>query len=297
MQICGDCVKEMKKIKSNTVDSVVSDPPYNIGFMSKEWDKTGIVNDINMWKEVYRILKPGGHMLIFNSTRTYHRMVCAIEDAGFEIRDTLSWIYGSGMPHGTDIAKQIESKIKTGSSNTQAFKKLKGEIAKSSMGYNTIHANNDRPNNYNGNNYIKNVEFQAEKAKKWCGWNTCLKPAQELICLARKPLEEKTVGENVLKYGTGGLNIDAGRIKTDEIITNHGHGENSSNGNGIWGKFSKIDKQQSEGQKSGRFPTNVILDEEASQILDMQSGNLKSGTNCVRTKEGTFFEHKGLGKI
>src|SRR5574344_1521004 len=143
MLICGDCVEEMKKIKSNTVDSVVSDARYNIGFMSKEGDKTGIVNDINMWKEVYRILKPGGHLLAFNSTRTYHRMVCAIEDAGFEIRDTMSWIFGSGMPHGADIGKQIESKLKTGSANTQAFKNLKGDKAKASLGYNKIHAEND----------------------------------------------------------------------------------------------------------------------------------------------------------
>src|SRR5574344_1113404 len=99
MIINGDCIEEMKKMKSNSVDAVISDPPYNIGFMSKGGDKTGIVNSVEMWEQVFCVLKPGGHILVFNSTRTYHRMVCAIEDAGFEIRDTMSWIYGSGMPH------------------------------------------------------------------------------------------------------------------------------------------------------------------------------------------------------
>lgn len=298
MIINGDCIEEMKKMKSNSVDAVISDPPYNIGFMSKGWDKTGIVNSVEMWEQVFRVLKPGGHILVFNSTRTYHRMVCAIEDAGFEIRDTMSWIYGSGMPHGADVGKQIESKIKNGSANTQAFKKLKGKKATVSMGYNKIHADNDRPKDYNGQEYVRDVEFETEEAKKWNGWNTALKPAQELICVARKPIEEKTVCENVLKYGTGAINIDDCRISHNEPLkTTSRHGrKNAVVMNDKSCGFDNTKNVMASANPKGRFPSNVILDEVSAELLDEQSGHLKSGTNCKRTKEGVFFEHGGLGK-
>ena len=298
MILNGDCIEQLKTLEKNSVDSVVTDPPYNIGFMSKGWDKTGTVNNVEVWKEAYRVLKPGGHLLAFNSTRTYHRMVCAIEDAGFEIRDTMSWIFGSGMPHGADIGKQIESKLKTGSANTQAFKNLKGDKAKASLGYNKIHAENDRPSNYNGKEYVRNVEFETEEAKQWSGWNTGLKPSQELICVARKPIEGKTVCENVLKYSTGGLNVDACRIEHNEPVrlTHRSNRREDSVFTDNNCGFDNTKNNISSANPKGRFPSNIILDEVASKLLDEQSGHLKSGTNCKRTKEGSFFEHGGLGK-
>lgn len=104
----GDCLVEMGRIADESIDSCVTDPPYELGFMSKSWDKSGIAYNVDMWKEVYRVLKPGAHLLTFGGTRTYHRMVCAIEDAGFEIRDTISWIYGSGFPKSANVSKAID---------------------------------------------------------------------------------------------------------------------------------------------------------------------------------------------
>jgi site-specific DNA-methyltransferase (adenine-specific) len=170
--INGDCIAEMKKMDANSIDSIVTDPPYEIGFMNKGWDNTGIAYNKKMWAEALRVLKPGGHMLAFSSTRTYHRMVCAIEDSGFEIRDQLAWIYGSGFPKSQNVGKMIAKKEK---------------------------------NLKNTKTYMPDV---------WNGWGTALKPAQEPIVLARKPLSEKTVAANVTKYGTGAIDIDASRVAT-----------------------------------------------------------------------------------
>ena len=105
---CGDCITLMQQIDDNSIDAIVTDPPYELGFMGKEWDNTGIAYNINLWKEAFRILKPGGYLLSFGGSRTYHRMVCAIEDAGFEIRDMIEWVYGSGFPKSHNIGKAID---------------------------------------------------------------------------------------------------------------------------------------------------------------------------------------------
>src|SRR3954463_16529953 len=104
----GDCIDVMRAMDDACVDAIVTDPPYELGFMGKGWDATGIANSVEMWREAYRVLKPGGHMLAFSSTRTYHRMVCAIEDAGFEIRDCINWVYGQGFPKSLDVSKAID---------------------------------------------------------------------------------------------------------------------------------------------------------------------------------------------
>ena len=215
----GDCLEVLKTIPDNSVDSVVTDPPYEIGFMGKNWDDSGIANNIELWQQVLRVLKPGGHLLAFSHSRTYHRMGVAIEDAGFEIRDQIMWIYGSGFPKSLNIGKKVE-------------------------GYE--------------------------------GWGTALKPAHEPIVMARKPLSEKSIAENVLKHGTGGINIDGSRIEIKEGDgTSAGHRtcnifetEKKSGGNG------SPDYETHEG---GRFPANIIFDEEAGQLLDEQSGNIKGG--------------------
>lgn len=210
---CIDCIVGMKELADNSVDSVVTDPPYEIAFMGKEFDKTGIAFSTDLWKEVFRVLKPGGHLLSFGATRTHHRMFCAIEDAGFEIRDCLMWLYGSGFPKSMDISKQIDD---------------------------------------------------VDQTKQWSGWGTALKPAVEPIVLARKPIAEKTVAANVLKYGTGAINIDACRVGIEE------RHNPSAKQNKVYGQFKG---KESEGRScSGRFPANLILDEQAGALLDEQSG-------------------------
>lgn len=240
--ICGDCLEVMKGRPDNSVDSIVTDPPYEFGFMGKKWDSAGIAYNVRMWKEALRVLKPGGHILSFGGTRTYHRMACAIEDAGFEIRDQLQWLYGQGFPKSLNIAFQFEKSLCERKDSEWYYKdtgkKMRGE-----------------------------PPFRHPQANKFAGWGTALKPAHEPICLARKPLSEKTIARNVLKWGTGGMNIDGCRIGT-EIV-----GARSSNVDGIAKRNLAFGMKEFEGNPSkGRFPANVILDEEAGRMLDLQSG-------------------------
>jgi len=268
-----DCLIGMKNILDNSIDSIVTDPPYELGFMGKAWDSTGIAYSVEMWREAYRVLKPGGHLLAFGGTRTYHRMACAIEDAGFEIRDCIQWIYGSGFPKSMDVAKSIEAKVLTGSANKDKFKELDGDKGITQLGYTKTHADNDRPNDYNGQEYNKKVYLHTPEAKQWEGWGTALKPANEPIVVARKPLSEKTVADNVLKWGTGGINIDGSRIPTTDKLDGGG----SSVDYDGWGKSLCGKTDSAKSNLLGRFPANVIFDEEAGELLNEQSGERKSG--------------------
>ena len=112
--IHGDCLVELKNLADNSVDSIVCDPPYELGFMGKSWDSTGIANNVEVWKECLRVLKPGGHLLSFGGTRTYHRMASAIEDAGFEVRDMIEWVYSTGFPKSLNLNKALQKKCKCG---------------------------------------------------------------------------------------------------------------------------------------------------------------------------------------
>lgn len=285
--INGDCIEEMRKLDDNSVDSIVTDPPYELGFMGKSWDSTGIAYNIDVWREALRVLKPGGHMLAFGGTRTYHRMVCAIEDAGFEIRDQMQWLYGGGMPKSMDISKAIDKKL-----GVQGEVIGERRFGKTSTGQASgWHTNNIAQTG-------KQAVFApaSDEATQWSGWGTALKPANEPIVVARKPLSEKTVADNVMRWGTGGINIDKGRIYRDPndrsgwSIT----GSKESDNRAMSGKnYERIPKPDND---KGRFPANVLFDESAAAILDEQSGTLKSGSNCTRTKTGTFLEHGGLGK-
>lgn len=234
----GNNIELLKTLEPNSIDSVLTDAPYGLSFMNKKWDYD--VPSVEFWKEVYRVLKPGGHILCFGGTRTYHRMVVNIEDAGFEIRDCIQWIYGSGFPKSLNIGKGID--------------KLEGnereEIDK-------IFPDGSKPREtqqlkiYNENEkYIGNPKY-TKCTSEWEGWGSALKPANEPIVLVRKPLDKKTIVENVKEWGTGGININGCRIGSD-IITTTGYGYNPT-------------------QHEGRFPSNVILDEEAAQVMDEQS--------------------------
>lgn len=269
----------LKKFPDNVIDSCVTDPPYGISFLNKKWDYD--IPTVEFWKEVYRVLKPGGHILVFCGTRTQHRMAVNIEDAGFEIRDILTWLYGEGMPHGYDIAKGIEGIVKKGNANTTEFKELKGDDKKKSLGYSRLaFEEGARPDHYCAEGTFKtNVEFVTEEAQYWSGWNTALKPACEFITLARKPISEKNIPLNVLKWGTGGINIDATRIELNgEVVP-----------------INKLEKWSGFGQEvrpsytptknvKGRWPANLLLDEVSAEMLDEQTGELTPGYSGEKSR-------------
>lgn len=271
--IQGDCLNILKTLPENSVDSIVTDPPYELGFMGKSWDNTGIANNPEMWKECLRVLKPGGYLLSFGGTRTYHRMACAIEDAGFEVRDMIEWVYGSGFPKSLNIGKAVD--------------KLQGnerEVVDNPY-------KNRRPN---GNSWVEQIGDKPDDYTKgtseWEGWGTALKPAHEPICMARKPLAEKTVAENCLKYGTGGINIDESRVGTEQTITRG----RSSGGTYDIG-LNNPDFTQT---NTGRFPANLIHDnsEEVRECFpESTSGARKAGfTNKETGYEASSYEMRVL---
>jgi site-specific DNA-methyltransferase (adenine-specific) len=237
--------------------------------MNKHWDYE--VPKVELWKECLRVLKPGGHLLSFAGTRTYHRMTVNIEDAGFEIRDMISWIYGSGFPKSLDIGKAID-KIKgaqrevigkykrpdgTDRPNRENWSKLKGEWGNNS-GFDPTKDNLTNP--------------ATPEAIQYNGYGTALKPACEPICVARKPIPT-TVAENVLKYGTGGINIDATRIEIEDKSDEY-HRKNTTQSDNIFTGKKPINRNS---HTQGRFPANIIFDEIAGVMLDEMSGELKSG--------------------
>jgi len=213
--LLGDCLDKLKELDDNSVDSIVTDPPYGLSFMGKKWDYD--VPSQEIWEECYRVLKPGGHLLSFAGSRTYHRMAVRIEDAGFEIRDQIMWIYGSGFPKSLNIGIQVDKKL--GNQREVVGEKVRGDVQKAKengAGYLA-----DPANRNNTKQFGYGTQTITKGNSEWEGWGTALKPAHEPIVMARKPLSEKTVVDNVLEWGTGGINIDASRIGVDENDPNH----------------------------------------------------------------------------
>jgi site-specific DNA-methyltransferase (adenine-specific) len=271
----GNNIDQLKKIPDNSIDSVVTDPPYGISFMGKKWDYD--VPSVDLWKEVYRVLKPGGHVLSFGGTRTYHRMVVNIEDAGFEIRDQIQWIYGSGFPKSLNIGKAIQKM----SGDIEIIGKAKGAGTPGST--------------YINGTYLKSEVDIIRIDNEWEGWGTGLKPANEPICVARKPISEDTIAKNVLKWGTGGINIDECRVSCDPILDKSqdrkmNHQSKAEN----WG-MNPQGMTQVVNIELGRFPANIIFDEEAAKELDRQSGFSK--TKCIAGSKdktaGIFQDENG----
>ena len=262
----GDNIESLKKLEANSVDSVVTDPPYGLSFMNKKWDYD--VPSIEFWKEVYRVLKPGGHVLSFGGTRTYHRMTVNIEDAGFEIRDQIMWLYGSGFPKSHNIGKSVD---KIRGNEREVVETIK------QRDFNENNGSMMTKENYKSGT-VKYTNLDITKGtSEWEGWGTALKPANEPICVARKPLSEKTIAENVLRWGTGGINIDGCRVKiegkddrsADIRTATFGSTEYISGGNGSEPYIPS---------EEGRFPANIIFDEEAGQVLDEQTGMVGSAS-------------------
>ncbi len=261
--LLGDCLEQMRTLPDNSVDAVVTDPPYGLSFMNKKWDYD--VPSVEIWREVYRVLKPGGHVLSFGGTRTYHRMVVNIEDAGFEIRDQVQWIYGSGFPKSHNVSKAID--------------KMAG-VEREVVGTNPNHRKNELGEIHTtgtmcGEPHSGGGDITAPatpEAKTWDGWGSALKPANEPICLARKPLEKGlTLAENVLKWGTGAINIDGTRIGLNGEKPPTGSGKINDQTKNTYGDNWK-GTGGNETSAHGRWPANILLDEDAAEMLDGQSG-------------------------
>jgi DNA modification methylase len=319
----GDCVEVMRTFAGNSVDAIVTDPPYGLEFMGKEWDAplkmpghaSGLLRSgpgaksesyrqmqgepmraFQAWCEAWavealRVLRPGGHLLAFGGTRTYHRLTTAIEDAGFEIRDCLNWVYGSGFPKSLDVSKAIDreagverEKVQPG--NPPAYQRSIG---------------NHRPWMDDPDHKIDSNEPATPEAAAWQGWGTALKPAHEPIVLARKPLAERTVARQVLATGTGALNVDGTRVGTtvETWPSSRSYGSKAK-------KFNSYAEQEAETQATGdtpagRWPPNLLLTHDVDCAeggacvplcpvaeLDRQSGHLTSGSR-------TAGEYGGIG--
>ena len=258
----GDCREALKHLPDNSVDSVVTDPPYELGFMGKKWDSSGIAYDPAVWAECLRVLKPGGHILAFGGSRTWHRLAVAVEDAGFEIRDSIAWIYGSGFPKSLDVSKAIDKKL-------GAEREVVG-VSQARVGI-FSHSGSGVPQDIDQYGENPNITAPAtSEAKAWEGWGTALKPAHEPVVVGRKPLVG-TVAENVLAWGVGGLNIDGSRIGSRENAPQSRPAPTKAEGWNMGGEGK-------DGWTStqGRWPANVIFDEVTAGLLDEQSGASKS---------------------
>lgn len=245
----GDCLTLLKTLADNSVDAIVTDPPYELGFMGKSWDSSGIAFNVDVWKEALRALKPGGHLLAFSGSRTYHRMAVAIEDAGFHIRDQIMWVYGSGFPKSMDVSKAIDKAA-------GAVREVVGVAGKSG----TTACFRGMTGNAVKGEYLATAPA-TPAAQQWEGWGTALKPAHEPLVLARKPLEQKTVAANVIEHGTGALNIDGCRVESssdDKAMMNAKASKNPSGKAAANVPF--VPGICSSANDAGRWPANFIHD-------------------------------------
>lgn len=253
----GDCLEVMRTLPDNSVDAIVTDPPYGLAFMGKRWDYD--VPSVEIWSEALRVLKPGGHLLAFAGTRTQHRMAVRIEDAGFEIRDMIAWVYGSGFPKSLDVSKAIDKAAGVEFSESPA----------QGVGF----MNPQGKNGYNvTKNQLKRVGESTHAAQQWQGWGTALKPALEPITLARRPLDG-TVAANVLEHSTGALNIDGCRIPSDDDLNGGAYSKNATPRTQMWGVPAKNNWRPGGAGEytppTGRWPANFIHDggEEVTGLL------------------------------
>jgi site-specific DNA-methyltransferase (adenine-specific) len=273
----GSNLDVLPTLPDNSVDAIVTDPPYELGFMGKSWDSSGIAYSVELWQECLRVLKPGGHLLAFGGSRTWHRIAVAIEDAGFDVRDSIAWLYGSGFPKSYNIAKGIEGQLVHGSASWNKWHKLNGTLSEATgQGANGLVKSNaaqgNRPTEYASHGSLE-LEPTTDEAKKWQGWGTALKPAFEPIVVARKPLVG-TVAANVLLWGVGGLNIDGSRIGTGTGETKTVEYPDIRGGNYGQDGEAYADRAtvKREVKDQGRWPANIILDEHTAGLLDQQSG-------------------------
>lgn len=271
----ADCLVALKAMPDNSVDSIVTDPPYGLSFMGKRWDYD--VPSVEIWAECLRVLKPGGHLLAFAGTRTQHRMAVRIEDAGFEIRDMIAWVYGSGFPKSLDVSKAIDKA--GGASPREQSEMLRAKRQVQGIG----HSGALRSGGH------------TEAARQWQGWGTALKPALEPITVARKPLIG-TVAANVLQHGTGAINVDGCRVDATgdaqlsekfASVQNAGRRENS-----VYGSDSR-DRAGAAPHPAGRFPANLIHDGSDEVVAGFPQSSAKNGVTQGEGKGGIWSESTG----
>lgn len=296
--LAGDCRRIMAELPDCSIDAAVCDPPYHLtapgsgkggragGFMGKSWDATGVAFDPATWVEVLRLLKPGGHLLAFGGTRTWHRLAVAVEDAGLEVRDSIAWIHGAGFPKSLDVSKAID----------KAAGAVRETVGTTSAGASSLHRMSRVEQGYRAAltavtpGSIAITAPATPEATRWQGWGTALKPAFEPILVARKPLSG-TVAHNVEMFGTGGLNIDACRTS----------GGGAGAGRDRAGEPSRSRRYEDRGAVDfaatpgprggsplGRWPANVAVDHEQAAALDEQSGLLVSGANPTSRSSDKF---------
>jgi len=257
----GDCRDVLRELDEASIDACVSDPPYGLEFMGKGWDHG--VPGVEYWTEVFRVLKPGAPLLTFGGTRTYHRLACSIEDAGFQIRDCMMWLYGSGFPKSHNIPIAIDKRAGA-----------MGHRGKAHHAY--AHGNDFQGRDLAKPEALDEHEPITDGAKRFAGYGTALKPAYEPVIVAMKPVDG-SFAANAVEHGVAGLNIDACRITTDsDTRRNSAGGENGLTGTSTF----RIRARRVEDKKkhSGRWPSNVVLDEEAAKLVDAQSGETTSGS-------------------
>ena len=254
----GDCREVMFTLEAESVDAIVTDPPYELGFMGKSWDASRVAFDPETWRHALRVLKPGGHLLAFSGSRTYHRMACAIEDAGFEIRDQIMWVYGSGFPKSHDVSKAIDREAGA-----------EREVVGSKFGMPGYSLAPDRGRNVGAGHdgTLSNPHAECaitapatDAARTWSGWGTALKPAHEPIVVARKPFKG-TVAANVMAHGTGALNIDGCRVECQDKtrFPSGAISQTESVFGGGNGRYADRPRGE-DSNPSGRWPANFIHD-------------------------------------
>lgn len=304
----GDCLEVLKTLPDNSVDSLVTDPPAGISFMGKKWDddkggrKQWVAWMTEVMQECLRVMKPGAHGLVWAIPRTSHWTATALEDAGFEVRDVITHLFGSGFPKSLDISKAID---KAAGVEREVIG-LKHDHEKRSRKY--VNPGWDRPRLHDDSAILRSKQVTApttEAAKQWQGFGTALKPASEHWILIRKPISEKTVAANVLKWGVGGINIDGCRIEAKDHPGVH-HAGSSASGSLNWNSGDKKDSSKEYYIPKGRFPANLVLshnpdceDDQCSlgcavAMLDAQSGTLKTGGSPATEKNRGKYGKNGM---
>jgi site-specific DNA-methyltransferase (adenine-specific) len=261
--ICGEALAELRKLPPDSAHACVTDPPYGLKFMGKDWDR-GVPGSA-YWAEALRVCRPGAHLLAFGGTRTFHRLACAIEDAGWEIRDTLMWVYGSGFPKSLDVGKAFDKAAGA-----------KGEVVgvqKVDVGMQSGHMHSGRRSE------VVEREVRApatDEAREWRGWGTALKPAWEPILLARRPLDG-TVVENVRKWGCGALNVDGCRVGEESTVRTRRDSLSASG-------WASVNRSPVGGSEAGRWPANVVHD--GSEEVLAGFPRTRSGSDTVKRESG-----------
>lgn len=281
----GNMLEMLDAIAPASVDAVVTDPPYELNFMNKGWDNSGIAFNPDTWRKCYAVLKSGGYLLAFGGSRTYHRIACAIEDAGFEVRDCIIWLYGSGFPKSMNIGLAIDK--------LNGIDNRTGNICGGGVGSD---AETNIYNLNNGKSKLTTNYAERRATNKWAGWGTALKPAYEPVIMARKPCEGSCIA-NVIKYGTGGINLDACRVgegtgELKEVSYPDIRGDNYNRG--------EHDRMTLPAEDRGRHPSNVILTYGADDYEEVCGGMPDTkGGNGMRNDEKTnsnmrvpFADHK-----